>query len=334
MKKLNLKRIPVIFVAFLMFSLSFPVSGCNKQSQTTYNSNTYDSQNDLYINSKINKVNQIAEENEIAKSFYFITDLHWEKNSKKSPELVEVIRAGTGIDGIVFCGDYIGRGYDKKADALSMMQSCISSFGTDEYVAILGNHDNNKIDNPAAEEASGNETIKLLNNGKFDETYFSINDEENKIGCIYLNTNCFTKNSLQYEWLEQKIQSYQSDWTVLIFMHEYNEWARAGICIQKGAKGILIDKLLLDNKDTIKCSLAGIFSAHTHRDYFDFNSIGCPIISTTCDSIGVYAGCDNLYTREKDTITEQAFDVVQMDIKQRKVFLTRIGAGVDRTYYY
>ena len=303
---------------------------CSCEIKSTAESNIYIE----YLDSKIEKIIANKQENTITKSFYYITDLHWKKNARHSPQLVEAIKQKTEIKDIVFGGDYIEEAYEKKSDAIKIMSDCVSAFKTDDYVAILGNHDMNTTSSKVYEELSDREAIKVLNKGRVEESYFNIDDEENKIGCIYLNTNCFNNSCPQISWFEQKIMMYSSDWTVLVFMHEYNDYATAGICIRKGKNGILIDKLLDDNKSNIKCKIAGIFSAHTHRDYFDYNSFGCPVISTTCDSIGVYDWCDNLYKREKDTITEQAFDVVQVDTIQRKVFMTRIGAGVDRTYYY
>ena len=59
------------------------------------------------------------------------------------------------------------------------------------------------------------------------------------------------------------------------------------------------------------------------------------ITSTTCDA---YARQNsngfqhNVLTRTAGTITEQAFDVCQIDFTNKKLYMKRIGAGSDRTY--
>lgn len=78
---------------------------------------------------------------------------------------------------------------------------------------------------------------------------------------------------------------------------------------------------------------------HTHRDITgstdditdDGTSIGgsIPLFVTTTDNCGGNLDID--VTRTKDTVSEQAFDVFTVDTTNRKIYVTRIGGGNDRT---
>ena len=57
------------------------------------------------------------------------------------------------------------------------------------------------------------------------------------------------------------------------------------------------------------------------------------VISTNCDTYKQSTPWGG-YTMEAGTDTEQAFEIVQIDTKRHKLYLTRVGAGVDRTFQY
>lgn len=75
------------------------------------------------------------------------------------------------------------------------------------------------------------------------------------------------------------------------------------------------------------CTLSG----HFHADGDVRTSGGMPIIATTCDA---WRNEYSSLSRTKGTVSEQAFDVVSIDKTNRKIYLTRIGAGTDRVFDY
>lgn len=79
------------------------------------------------------------------------------------------------------------------------------------------------------------------------------------------------------------------------------------------------------NVDLI-CALCG----DMHIDGYYVTSAGVNIIATTTDSLQEEGGL----SRSRDTITEQAFDVVIFNRETRKIKLIRIGAGTDREFTY
>ena len=81
-----------------------------------------------------------------------------------------------------------------------------------------------------------------------------------------------------------------------------------------------------------KGDIIGIFAGHAHADAIDTTTLPCPIITITT------AGSDVRDTdpppREFGTSSETAVDIVTVDKTNRKIYLTRLGAGDDRVVSY
>jgi hypothetical protein len=83
-------------------------------------------------------------------------------------------------------------------------------------------------------------------------------------------------------------------------------------------------------------SVIAVICGHTHRDMVlekANNPDHVLVIATTTDSYGNnldYNSSGVLVDRTAGTITEQAFDVVQIDLANKKLYMTRIGGGSDR----
>ena len=80
----------------------------------------------------------------------------------------------------------------------------------------------------------------------------------------------------------------------------------------------------------------GVFTGHTHWDCSWMAPGGYPVLATTCDAGMSSAQCyDGLCPhRTPGTDAEQLFDLVQIDRTHRKIYLTRVGLGVDREFSY
>lgn len=83
-----------------------------------------------------------------------------------------------------------------------------------------------------------------------------------------------------------------------------------------------------------KGRVLGCFAGHTHCDFNLPESVaGVPVITTRCDSKNESQNSSlvHLYNERKNgTITEQSFDVVTVDKKNRVAYITKIGAGNSR----
>lgn len=77
---------------------------------------------------------------------------------------------------------------------------------------------------------------------------------------------------------------------------------------------------------------ACIICGHSHLDAEGVSEGGVPWFVTTSDNGG--ANIDESVTRTVGTITEQAFDVFTIDTENRAIYITRVGAGADRTAGY
>lgn len=78
---------------------------------------------------------------------------------------------------------------------------------------------------------------------------------------------------------------------------------------------------------TFVCAIIG----HSHVDAYYIFDGRFPVIATTCDT-GAYR--DTHPYRIAGTITEQAFDAVQIDVASSRIYCTRIGFGEDRTFSF
>lgn len=319
------KRLAIIFYTVIFVCSALLLCGCANDLDKEY---AYYTQ---HLNEKINRIKAIQDEHEIAESFFFITDLHWEANYKHSPYLVQKVKKATGINKINFGGDYTAQDYEDTQEALDWMKQCIKSFNVAEYYAILGNHELNTQHWRGTPEISFDDSNKVVNDNRFEAPYFYVANEENKIIGIYLNSNDLSSDIEQKTWFTSLITSYDEGWTALIFSHMfYTESATDGI--RRHSAGEALNDLILTNRDDIQCSIAGVFSGHVHTDNLQTYDNFYTATATMCDCSITYSLHD--YERSYRTAEDQAFDVVQVDTSAKHVYLTRIGAGSDREYDY
>lgn len=269
--------------------------------------------------------------------FIFITDIHWETNKGKSPLMLKYLRENTQIQKVFFGGDLITE-EDTRVEAVRALRNARALYP--EWIPLLGNHECNvKGNNPSAEDLARELPIDtqyaaLIRDAEslkgftlIDEYSYYFEDSQRKIryimvGCIRggvipLNTRNAVKNV---------INNTQDGWALILFSH-------VGI----GSAG-LTDYLkpIVDALDAIATSTSksvdvlGVFTGHSHYDRMMTTDAGVTIVSTTTDGGTEEGGL----TRTRGTTLEQAFDVVQIDRTNRTVYLTRVGAGQNRSYTY
>ena len=79
--------------------------------------------------------------------------------------------------------------------------------------------------------------------------------------------------------------------------------------------------------------IVGFFSGHEHRDFIEYSNAGIPHIYTGC-SIMYDSDSPRVLRRYDGDISELLYDIVTVDLKEHKIYLTRVGAGEDRTANY
>lgn len=326
----KIKRVIAILLCILTVSLCFVCCSRREDTLPEYYKE--------HMLSKRQRISQINSENNITYSFYFITDLHWETNTQNSPKLMKYLLKECKFlgDTIVLGGDYILYDYPTKGEAKDNIVAALTAFRdlSGNVYALSGNHEKNTAYEMGDPELTESEISEILGSRKKGVCYFDTKDYDKKVNCLYLDTNTLLRDEAQKEWLREKLTSLTEEWTTLIFMHIYNNYTKAGEPAEIGENGKFMERFLTENREEIVCSIAGIFSGHIHRDFYETNTVGVNVITTMCDNVNDYKRWDNTYERECGTYTEQAFDVVQIDTENKKVFMTRIGCGNDREYSY
>lgn len=267
-------------------------------------------------------------------SFIFITDVHIPTNSLHSPALIKYIMEHSSVDKVIFGGDLlnIDTGETGKTDAeakFSLWNNLMHGLG--QYF-IIGNHDNNNYDGSnSSNELTKSEIYglaikrieKCTNTGGSTSYYFD--NESQKIRYICIDCESGLDD---YTWMKSRLSELESGWRAIVMQHRY--WGTS--TSQVSTAGTALITAINDVYDSLNCLLIAVIVGHTHTDYKISEAIkGYPIIAVNCDTRD---GNTSGYARTKGTINEQSFDVIHVDFSNRKIYMTRIGAGNDREYSY
>ena len=286
--------------------------------------------------------------------FIFITDYHMERNANNSPSLIDKIIHQTGAKKIVFGGD----AYDASSTpdlALNKIADFYSMFyeNADKILSCVGNHEYN---NPAS-----NKPEQQIPNGQVYASIVNRNDliHHSRHTCnytvlnrsnetMYIFIGCEYSSSITNESIKYVLETIKNNngYDIIVFSHTGldNGGNNGNVAnIISGFKRITdgIDKFNQKSSyvfngityDYSGCTgeVVCVFSGHNHVDGCIQTDGGLNVISTTCDAYGAPEGG---VVRTKGTITEQAFDVVNIDYENKKIYMTRIGAGEDRVFSY
>ena len=206
--------------------------------------------------------------------------------------------------------------------------------------------------------------------GNKDRLYYYVDNNDVKLRSIFLNCcdvpYKFKENGAlkyapqddyfyskeQLDWLTDTALSFTEDgWTAVIFQHVplKLDYFRSE-CFDRVL--VLQDILLArrdnsrcdfvnDNKelhtevhkdfsDYKKCSIAGVFFGHIHKDrLYTYDGI-----HYTSAANAVMYKSDKTIERNDGDKTELLMDIITIDTKKRTVTLTRVGSGEDRSYNY
>lgn len=286
-------------------------------------------------------------------TFIFITDIHWENNTKNSPSLINYLLNKLNINNLLNGGDLINQG--DKSIMENAINNCITSFQHRNILmpCAFGNHDSNENFSPAQPDKKLSISAQYALMQKQAEnliTYFtSTNDaggwnfyydrENTKIRFIVVDTG--TNGSFtHYTELANCLLGIPSGYTAIIIGH----WFRQGDTITNSCTNIsnMIDAY--NSKTTVTISgttydfsnasgeIALLLGGHAHDDYNWTTTGGTPVVLT--DSDNGPRSSNASYPYVSGTITEQAFDVVTINYTARTIKFVRIGRGADRSFSY
>ena len=277
---------------------------------------------DNYIQNKAARINELGKLSDDV--FIFITDVHWERNAKISPALINYLMKNCNISKVFSGGDISDTA---KRDAINAYNK--AAIGEVHYA--VGNH-----------EWFPPETGKSLyyaldydkNNqyGNFSSHYWYYDNVQAKIRYVVLNAFKHTGSDLetgweygfdadQIAWFENTALNIEDGYDVVVITHYF------GTNSSKITGASSIENIINDfNTNSETGKVLFIIEGHRHWDAV-FNNGPVPCVLTTCDKYDVsnestLAG----YVREKGTLTEQAFDVCCINRDAMSVTFVRIGA--------
>lgn len=304
---------------------------------------------EAHIAEKETAIRAITETHPVADSFVFLTDFHDNSNSWNSPSLVKHIMKNTGVHFMAFGGDCFNTSYAKD-EAKTRMLKVLNAFdGVAPRFNIIGNHEFNDPNNTLPEKRLSNAEIYNIMCQKQSFDYVSTDGVDyaviNRAAKIYyFFMGCNSAADIitgQIEWFCEELRNVPDGYAVIVISHI----GLKNIAAPEPRNAYLVNALAaVKNKTAFtyngktytyseNVSVIGVVSGHTHWDA-DIVYNGINVVSTTCDARGenyeLIDGTATKVARPKGTIDDQAFDVVQIDIENRKLILTRIGYGNDR----
>lgn len=283
--------------------------------------------------------------------FVFLTDVHWDGNAKKSPVLINKICNDLDISLICFGGDVLTRHKDK-LDCTKISRDFIKKFDKKLFVTA-GNHDNNSDNN---KNTSTILTSDEMYAALFRKNDYEINYEQStnhgyfdfaaqKVRFIQIDTGTpfwydgdktsidESRLDLEFDYLYQKISELDATWNVVIFTHEY--FLGKSVSSVNSYVTERLNSKVLSKK--FEATIAALFVGHTHYDMstvHNYAGKSVLVICTMQDAASSNQNTESGIPMVIGTDTEQAFDLVQIDFTNRKIYCTRVGAGESREFSY
>ena len=273
-------------------------------------------------------------------SFIYITDTHWESNTKNSPELVRYLLERLNIKVILNGGDFINQG--TRGASAENMQEAVSSFLFHDVVTLcaFGNHDSNwnnwdrQRDYPDRYFDRKCQYALMQKHMEGQATYFAdgwnyYHDRQNtKTRFIVLDTN-EDGTFGAFQKLGEVLNATPDGYRIILLTHWlYNGSAKSAACKTLEQT---IDRY---NKrqgefSAAKARIILMLGGHIHKDMAWRTPDGIPILLSDSDAAGRTS--NTKYPAVKRTTTEQAFDVFTINYQSGEIWSVRIGRGENRT---
>ena len=323
---------------------------------------------DNYLAKKIDLINDYCSyPNTMA--FSFITDLHLLHNSFSSKELMRIVLDNTPTSFVVCGGDIVSAYCD---DDEAPEESCNSQLQTwnswldywkpSKVFQIRGNHDfivNNRLHETYYKMSEKDTVFAALSRNMDAVDYeedlgicYYYDCPNNKLRFIFLDD--YIVSARQDNILMSAFSSKRMDWLInvldcssdnhlIVVTHETCDDAMNGYSPSMEPLHRILSSF--KNKTLFKGEYNGfswyhdfgsaegelvcILNGHSHKDESHVKD-GVLSISTTCDT----PYNDDLFDRIRGSVSESAFDVFNVDLNNKIIRSTRIGAGVDRFWEY
>ena len=314
-----------------------------------------------YLDYMQNKIKTIRDNGGVSSnvlSFVFITDTHIMENAKNSVKLIKYIQEHTNCAPfVVFGGDVVKTIANDLEDVLEQgdeFQRYIAPLDKSRVFQVRGNHDYIGIlPNNESVSAPIGMVKKYLVGGiapfysNVKNTYYYIDVPSNNVRLIVLDhydASYGLLSASQVNWLLNDALNCSGK-DIIFFSHQSADPEVKGY--SNAMRPIHALLLALRNKTQLNFTELGPamvkdftndtnrlvmhLVGHCHDDDSNIDN-GVVTIATNCDAY--YMEDSHGYDRTIGTINEQCFDVVNVDLVNRKIYLTRIGAGLDREFSF
>ncbi len=318
-----------------------------------------------YLPTKIDEI-EAASQYIRGVTFPFITDVHLQSNAMNSAALIKYISEKTNAVPFVLFGGDVPKAVDTAENVIAYAKQWteyIGIWGREKTVQVHGNHDymcalDNTLTNlwfaPLSEcfeyiqqneyflmrhPVSAlygcidipNQKVKIIIADNFDGSYDIADDSWS--GALGMSV-------AQLKWIANEVLNNSDGYDVIFATHvptvsalssEYSALEAYDNLIKAAGNHTTytVDGTTYDFSawtGVVVCELSG----HVHKDG-SATDAGVLYIGTTCDC---YVDSDPNVTRTKGTTSEQAFDIVCVDVTNKTIKMVRIGGGVSRTFNY
>lgn len=314
-----------------------------------------------YLSDKIDDIREIGFGLSINSTrFVFITDYHVPDNTGNSPALAKKIMRETGIKELYFNGDYNNKentpigGYDVLCSFLDDVKPLeygnhiYYTTGNHEYNDPSGAESNLRIERPPIFQLFNayDKNIVSINPDATNAYYVDYPDAKIRIygiDCNYESEITPATRKYMFDSLLEVPEGYS------VFVTSHVGKGSAGSetlssrfeqimeCCAAMNDGTSATFSLGTPFGTVTYNFAGkartfigAITGHIHVDGYVIYDSRFPVIITECDTLDTTRNPNKV----AGTVTEQAFDVVQIDVTNQRIYCTRIGDGSDRTFSF
>lgn len=292
-------------------------------------------------------------------TFPFFSDNH--QRNGYAGILIAHIMKECNIPYCFFGGDSISNGYiDSEATMIAQdkaFDTIMSYVPNGRFCRAVGNHDGYwNVSSATGDEFHytreqvyelflREESIAQNKHFGGDGTYYYVDDIASKVRWIVLDTNDGTVEAEQITWLQNTALSFnESGWAVVFISHQpISNHYHANISNAEEVRTVV--KNYINGSSANKAVVVGWFSGHIHRDRIytgvasntTDDSVGAAMpfkqVTITSDHTGIAYDDATKHTVANDD-QSHAIDFVTINKTTRKVNLTRLGIGEDRSYSY
>lgn len=292
-------------------------------------------------------------------TFPFFSDNH--QRNGYAGMLIAHIMKECNIPYCFFGGDSISNGYIESETVMieqdKAFDTIMSYVPNGRFCRAVGNHDGfwnvssatgdeyHYTDAQIYELFLREESIAQNKHFGGDGTYYYVDDIASKVRWVVLDTNDSTVEAEQISWLQNIALSFnESGWAVVFISHQpiSNHYHAL---IGNSAEVRTVVKNYINGSSTNKADVVGWFSGHIHRDRIytgiatnttddsQGTAMGFTQVTITSDHTGIAYDDATKHTVANDDMSH-AIDFVTINKSTRKVNITRLGIGSDRSYTY